>query len=107
MKSRFSKNKFLEDQIRKLSNKDNTLWHNISKLKRKTTRIEFIQTGDAKVSTEQGIAELFTSRNELESIVRSLKNTKAPGEDKIQGRIVEKSFRQPPSTEDPPATKSS
>ncbi|KAL1453274.1 hypothetical protein WDU94_007429 [Cyamophila willieti] len=40
--------------------------------------------------SDDQLEEMYTTRNEIESIVKTLKNTKAPGEDKIQGCIVKK-----------------
>lgn len=128
-------NKHFQEKITKLSTKDNTLWQNIQKLKRKQTRIEHINCNDntqakedleiaealaanyervhqattgwtepitdsmvdasltkvrATINNDDNYEQLYTNRNEVQTIISKLKNTKAPGEDGIQGIILKK-----------------
>ncbi|KAL1447126.1 hypothetical protein WDU94_003498 [Cyamophila willieti] len=128
------KNKLVDDEIKKLSTRDNTLWKNIKKFKSQATKIDYLTASNQRTETNQEITEalatnyenvhkttkeirdphtdlevaqsirhlentngdeneyedLYTTKNELKTIIKDVKNKKAPGEDNIQGIILKK-----------------
>lgn len=129
------KNQHYEQKIKKLDIKDNTLWKNIKKFKKRCTNITNLTENGTNITEPKDIAEtlaqnyenihnstknikdpeteeivkkslqelesqnnhteedfenLYTTSIEIKEIIHNLKNTKAPGEDKIQPIVLKK-----------------
>lgn len=51
-----------DQQIKKLSNKNHTLWKNVNRLKKKTNRIEYLtDSSNQKITKDIEIAELLAN----------------------------------------------
>lgn len=51
-----------DQQIKKLSNKNHTLWKNVNRLKKKTNRIEYLtDSSNQKITKDIEIAELLVN----------------------------------------------
>lgn len=127
------KEKYMENEIKKLDNKDNTLWKNLNKFEKKKQIIHKIVSDNQTYTNDQEIAEAiavnyehiykgneqlgeyetemevqrsitglqnekiteetmieYTNKTEITTIIKNLKNKKAPGEDGLQGIVIKK-----------------